>query len=112
MYLTVCKAVVEDTVTAFWPTAIVLQCGTESLRCDRLGAFNFSIAAHGKCVNFMRKYNVPFMMLGVAVTPLKISVDAGRTRLLFSLAQKYRTTYLSSLMILYSATRNGNSIPY
>ncbi|KAI6143979.1 hypothetical protein BKA82DRAFT_4428110 [Pisolithus tinctorius] len=78
MYLTVCKAVVEDTVTAFCPTVIVLQCGTESLGCDWLGAFNLSISAHGKCVNFIRKYNVPFMMLGVAVTPLKMSVDTGQ----------------------------------
>ncbi|KAH0830169.1 hypothetical protein J3R83DRAFT_1518 [Lanmaoa asiatica] len=60
MYLTMFKTVVEDTVTAFRPTAIVLQCGADSLGCDRLGAFNLSIAAHGECVNFVRKFNVPF----------------------------------------------------
>ncbi|KIK13912.1 hypothetical protein PISMIDRAFT_370254, partial [Pisolithus microcarpus 441] len=53
MYLTVFKTVIEDTVTAFRPTAIVLQCGADSLGCDRLGAFNLSIAAHGECVNFV-----------------------------------------------------------
>lgn len=64
MYLTVFKTVVEDTVAAFRPTAIVLQCGADSLGCDRLGAFNLSIAGHGECVNFVRKFNVPLLVLG------------------------------------------------
>jgi histone deacetylase HOS2 len=37
MYLTIFKTVIEDTTTAFRPTAIVLQCGADSLGCDRLG---------------------------------------------------------------------------
>ncbi|KAI6147579.1 hypothetical protein EDD17DRAFT_1787474 [Pisolithus thermaeus] len=81
-YLTVFETVIEATVAAFRPTAIVLQRSAASLGCDRLGAFNFSIAAHGKCVNFVRRFNVPLR------AP---SRGAGRTRLLFSLAQKYRT---------------------
>jgi hypothetical protein len=64
MYLTTFKTVVDDTVTAFRPSAIVLQCGADSLGCDRLGAFNLSIAAHGECVNFVRKYNVPILVVG------------------------------------------------
>lgn len=64
MYLTLFKTVIDDTVTAFRPSAIVLQCGADSLGCDRLGAFNLSIAAHGECVNFVRKYNVPLLVLG------------------------------------------------
>ncbi len=64
MYLTLFKTVVDDAVTAFRPSAIVLQCGADSLGCDRLGAFNLSIAAHGECVNFVRKYNVPLLVVG------------------------------------------------
>ncbi|PFH53567.1 hypothetical protein AMATHDRAFT_73366 [Amanita thiersii Skay4041] len=64
MYLTIFKTVIDDTVTAFRPTSIVLQCGADSLGCDRLGAFNLSIAAHGECVNFVRKYNVPLLVVG------------------------------------------------
>lgn len=64
MYLTIFKTVIDDTVTAYRPSAIVLQCGADSLGCDRLGAFNLSIAAHGECVNFVRKYNVPLLILG------------------------------------------------
>jgi hypothetical protein len=64
MYLTIFKTVIEDTVTAFRPTSIVLQCGADSLGCDRLGAFNLSIAAHGECVNFVRMFNVPLLIVG------------------------------------------------
>ena len=63
-YLTLFKTVIEDSVTSFRPTSIVLQCGADSLGCDRLGAFNLSIAAHGECVNFVRKFNVPLLILG------------------------------------------------
>ncbi|KAJ7597647.1 hypothetical protein C8J56DRAFT_325355 [Mycena floridula] len=64
MYMTIFKSVIEDTVTAFRPSSIVLQCGADSLGCDRLGAFNLSIAAHGECVNFVRKFNVPLLVVG------------------------------------------------
>ena len=64
MYLTIFKTVIEDTVTAFRPSAIVLQCGADSLGCDRLGAFNLSIAAHGECVNFVSRFDVPLLVVG------------------------------------------------
>ncbi|KAF8915836.1 hypothetical protein CPB85DRAFT_1217254 [Mucidula mucida] len=64
MYLTIFKTVIGDTVNAFSPAAIVLQCGADSLGCDRLGAFNLSIAAHGECVNFVRSFNVPLLVVG------------------------------------------------
>jgi hypothetical protein len=64
MYLTIFKTVIDDTVTAFRPSSIVLQCGADSLGCDRLGAFNLSIAAHGECVNFVRKFGVPLLVVG------------------------------------------------
>ncbi|KAI0282487.1 hypothetical protein BGY98DRAFT_954312 [Russula aff. rugulosa BPL654] len=63
MYLTVFKTVIGDTVTHFQPTSIVLQCGADSLGLDRLGAFNF-IAAHGECVNYVRTFGVPLLVVG------------------------------------------------
>lgn len=64
MYTTTFKTVIDDVVTSFRPSAIVLQCGADSLGCDRLGAFNLSIAAHGDCVDFVRAFNVPLLVLG------------------------------------------------
>lgn len=63
-YLTIFRSVIDDTVTAFRPSSIVLQCGADSLGCDRLGAFNLSIAAHGSCVDFVRRYDLPLLVLG------------------------------------------------
>lgn len=63
-YLTIFKYVIGETVNAFRPSSIVLQCGADSLGCDRLGAFNLSIAAHGECVNYVRKFGVPLLVLG------------------------------------------------
>jgi len=42
----------------------VLQCGADSLGLDRLGAFNLSIAAHGECVNYVRTFGVPLLVVG------------------------------------------------
>jgi hypothetical protein len=64
LYVNLFRQVVEATVSAFRPAAIVLQCGADSLGCDRLGAFNLSIKAHGTCVDHVRAYNVPLLVLG------------------------------------------------
>lgn len=63
-YLDLFKTIIDETVKKFRPTSIVLQCGADSLGCDRLGAFNLSIAAHGECVNFVKKFDLPLLILG------------------------------------------------
>lgn len=63
-YISLFKAVIEPTITTFRPSSIVLQCGADSLGCDRLGTFNLSIAAHGECVRFVKSFNLPLLVLG------------------------------------------------
>ncbi|WVQ83555.1 hypothetical protein IAT38_005696 [Cryptococcus sp. DSM 104549] len=63
-YISLFKAVMEPTITTFRPSAIVLQCGADSLGCDRLGTFNLSIAAHGECVRFIKSFGLPLLALG------------------------------------------------
>ena len=48
----------------YQPGAVVMQCGADSLVGDRLGSFNLSIKGHGRCVEFMKQYNVPLLILG------------------------------------------------
>lgn len=48
----------------YQPQAVVLQCGCDSLGGDRLGCFNLSIKGHGDCVNFIKSYNLPLLVLG------------------------------------------------
>ncbi len=48
----------------YQPTAIVLQCGADSLGGDRLGCFNMSIKGHGDCVKLVKDYGLPTLVLG------------------------------------------------
>lgn len=63
-YVSLFKTIMEPTINTFRPSVIVLQCGADSLGCDRLGAFNLSIAAHGECVRFIKAFNLPLLVLG------------------------------------------------
>ena len=56
--------IVGACVAKYRPTAIVLQCGADSLGGDRLGCFNLGIQAHGSCVAFTKKFDVPLLVLG------------------------------------------------
>ena len=50
LFANTCGPVIET----YNPTAIVLQCGADSLGGDRLGKFNLNIQAHGSCVEFVK----------------------------------------------------------
>lgn len=63
-YISLFKSVMEPAITTFRPSSIVLQCGADSLGCDRLGTFNLSIAAHGECVRYIKSFDLPLLVLG------------------------------------------------
>ncbi|KAI0244375.1 histone deacetylase [Massospora cicadina] len=63
-YLNLFKPIIGAAVERFKPSAIVLQCGADSLGHDRLGVFNLSIAAHGECVKFVKSFKIPLLLLG------------------------------------------------
>jgi len=56
--------VIQKVMDVYRPGAIVLQCGADSLTGDRLGCFNLTIKGHGACVEFVKKFNVPLLVLG------------------------------------------------
>ena len=41
-----------------------IQCGADSLGCDRLGCFSLSIKGHGECVAYVKQFNVPLLVMG------------------------------------------------
>nr|XP_053646254.1 histone deacetylase 3-like [Cherax quadricarinatus] len=63
-YTQVFKPVIEAVIQYYCPTAIVLQCGADSLSGDRLGCFSLSTKGHGECVSFTKKFGVPLLVLG------------------------------------------------
>uniref|UniRef100_A0A8C4NNE2 Histone deacetylase 3 n=1 Tax=Eptatretus burgeri TaxID=7764 RepID=A0A8C4NNE2_EPTBU len=58
------QPIINQVMDFFQPTCIVLQCGADSLGCDRLGCFNLSIKGHGDCVSFVKSFNMPLLVLG------------------------------------------------
>ena len=41
-----------------------MQCGADSLAYDRLGVFNLSSKGHAMCVEFVKSFGLPLMLLG------------------------------------------------
>lgn len=63
-YETVFKPVMERVMEMYRPTAVVLQCGADSLTGDRLGCFNLTLKGHAACVEFIKSFNLPTLVLG------------------------------------------------
>ncbi|KAK6490121.1 histone deacetylase 2-like [Huso huso] len=63
-YERIFKPVLSKVMEMFQPSALVLQCGADSLSGDRLGCFNLTIKGHAKCVEYMKTFNLPLLMLG------------------------------------------------
>ena len=39
-------------------------CGADSVTGDRLGWFNLTLRGHAKCIQFVRSFNIPMLVLG------------------------------------------------
>lgn len=63
-YEMVFQPIITKVIEKFQPSAIVLQCGADSLAHDRLGCFNLTIKGHGKCVQFVKSFGIPMLVLG------------------------------------------------
>jgi histone deacetylase HOS2 len=63
-YVFLFKTIVRMCVERFQPTAIVLQCGADSLAGDRLGRFNVQVQGHGACVTFCKSLKIPLLLVG------------------------------------------------
>lgn len=63
-YKNIFKPVISKVMEVYRPGAIVLQCGADSLSGDRLGCFNLSIQGHADCVEFVKNFNIPTLVLG------------------------------------------------
>ena len=63
-YLSLFKPIIRATIEKYKPEAVVLQCGADSLNCDRLGRFNLSLRGHAECVRFVKQFGLPTLILG------------------------------------------------
>jgi histone deacetylase 1/2 len=63
-YQSIFRPVIGKVMQVFSPGAVVLQCGADSLSGDRLGCFNLSVKGHADCVEYVRSFNIPMLVLG------------------------------------------------
>lgn len=63
-YQSVFQPVIQHVMDIYRPTAVVLQCGADSLTGDRLGCFNLTLHGHAKCVEFVKSFNIPTLVVG------------------------------------------------
>lgn len=93
------KSIFEPVITAimewYQPSAVVLQCGGDSLSGDRLGCFNLSMYGHANCVKFVKSFGLPTLVVG----------GGGYTMRNVSRAWTYETGILNNKIV-------GPEIPY
>jgi len=63
-YQSIFRPVVGRIIEWYQPGAIVLQCGADSLAGDRLGCFNLSLKGHAACIEYVKSFNLPILLLG------------------------------------------------
>ncbi|KAL4906556.1 hypothetical protein BDW74DRAFT_150664 [Aspergillus multicolor] len=63
-YKSIFEPVIKSVMDWYRPEAVVLQCGGDSLSGDRLGCFNLSMRGHANCVNYVKSFNLPTLILG------------------------------------------------
>jgi len=63
-YQKIFEPIITKVMECYDPAAIVLQCGADSLAGDRLGCFNLTVKGHARCLEFVKKFNKPILMLG------------------------------------------------
>ncbi|PIL25537.1 hypothetical protein GSI_12400 [Ganoderma sinense ZZ0214-1] len=63
-YRSIFEPVFDKILDVFRPSAIVLQCGADSLSGDKLGGLNLTMHGHAHYVQYVRSKNIPMMLLG------------------------------------------------
>ena len=56
--------IIDSIMDNYKPNAVVFQSGADSISGDRLGCFNLSVKGHGACIEHVKKYRLPMLVLG------------------------------------------------
>lgn len=63
-YFRTFKTIISKVFEVYQPEVTVMQCGADSLAHDKLGQFNLTLRGHGACVELVRNFNTPLLLLG------------------------------------------------
>mmetsp|Transcript_23434 Transcript_23434/g.47646 ORF Transcript_23434/g.47646 Transcript_23434/m.47646 type:complete len:454 (+) Transcript_23434:109-1470(+) len=63
-YGSIFRPVVAKVMQHFAPNVVVVCCGADSISGDRVGCWNLSIRGHSACLEYLKTFNVPLLLLG------------------------------------------------
>jgi len=63
-YYVLFRPLIQSVMQRYQPSAVVMQCGADSLVGDRIGTFNLSSTCHAQCLQFVRGFGLPMLVLG------------------------------------------------
>mmetsp|Transcript_41984 Transcript_41984/g.69862 ORF Transcript_41984/g.69862 Transcript_41984/m.69862 type:complete len:461 (+) Transcript_41984:65-1447(+) len=63
-YESIFNPIVNKVMQHFQPSVVVLCCGADSLSGDRVGCWNLSIRGHAACLEHVKSFGVPMLVLG------------------------------------------------
>ncbi|KAJ6244772.1 histone deacetylase rpd3 [Anaeramoeba flamelloides] len=63
-YFYIFKRTIDIIMNYYQPSAIVLQCGADTLAHDPLGCFNLTLKGPGECVKYVKGLGKPLLVLG------------------------------------------------
>lgn len=59
-----CSRVMSEVRVRFKPSAVVCQCGVDTLAGDPMASFNLTQHGIGECVRYLMEWNLPLLLLG------------------------------------------------
>ena len=63
-YCSVFEPVIAKVMEHYQPGAVVMCCGADSIAGDRLGCWNLSVKGHSRCIEYVRSFGRPVLVLG------------------------------------------------
>jgi len=63
-FRSVFRPVIDEVMNRFRPEAVVMCCGADSIAGDRLGCWNLTIKGHADCIEYVKSFGIPLMLLG------------------------------------------------
>uniref|UniRef100_A0A8C9CBS3 Histone deacetylase 1 n=1 Tax=Phocoena sinus TaxID=42100 RepID=A0A8C9CBS3_PHOSS len=73
-YEAIFKPVMSKVMEMFQLSAVVVHCGSDFLSGDQLDCFDSTIKGQAKCVEFVKSFNLPMLMLGGGAVALDVEI--------------------------------------
>ena len=63
-YRSIFRPVIQKVMEKYQPEAVVLCCGADSIAADTLGCWNLSVKGHSECLEYVKSFGIPMLVLG------------------------------------------------